>query len=422
MPKPHPLNPTGINSDPPLAPHGVEQAHELANYLATIDDDQRPQFILSSPFYRCVETGKPIAEKFNLPIVLERGVGEYYKHGRRVIPEPANYDSLQKFFPTVLSNEKEWNRDTTVGVIPSLEGESPEEIFDRCDTFWNKFFPVFEDKYPDVENILIITHAATKIALGMALLKKKSVYDYVDDAKKTILRAGAASLSKYVREEDKDWKLVMNGNTEFLAKGEEMNWNFRSGFEAGSDEDVKHQHELAEKAIGRESTTGSNGDDVDGSEHRGDSSTKDEDFEEFYVTVDIPNIGKNFEESSESGTKVHYINPSAQFQITELSNKSPLIKLSNSSTVTTQNDINNINVIDGKIYQTSWNKLVGTDLIFDEYGELIGKVNEHLTVDENVKFEAKEDEEDEDNEDSKGDSQTTFLKKALKVAGAKQAL
>jgi len=98
-----------------------------------------------------------------------------------------------------------------------------------------------------------------------------------------------------------------------------------------------------------------------------------------------------------------------------------LIKLSNSSTVTTQNDINNINVIDGKIYQTSWKKLVGTDLIFDEYGELIGKVNEHLTVDENVKFEAKEDDDEEDNEDSKGDSQTTFLKKALKVAGAKQA-
>lgn len=272
MPKPHPPNPTGINSDPPLAPHGVEQAHELANYLATLDENERPQFILSSPFYRCVETGKPIAEKFDLPIVLERGVGEYYKHGRRVIPEPANYDTLQKFFPKVLSNEKEWNRDTTVGVIPSLEGESPEEIYDRCDTFWGKFFPVFEKKYPNVENILIITHAATKIALGMALLRKESVYDYVDSTKKTILRAGAASLSKYARADD-EWKLVMNGNTDFLAKGEEMNWNFHSGFEAGSDEDVKHQRELAEKAA---RTKESSGDGVGGS---GGSATNDDDFE-----------------------------------------------------------------------------------------------------------------------------------------------
>ena len=82
--------------------------------------------------------------------------------------------------------------------------------------------------------MLIVTHAATKIALGSALLQLKSVTDVIDD-NQTVLRAGACSLSKFVRDgEDKtndtiQWKIVMNGNCEFLTQGEEMNWDFRRG-------------------------------------------------------------------------------------------------------------------------------------------------------------------------------------------------
>jgi transcription factor C subunit 7 len=248
MPKPHPPNPTGVDSDPPLAPHGVEQSKQLATFLNGLDEQEKPQFIISSPFYRCVETGKPIAELLNTPIVIERGVGEYYKRGRNIIPEPSNYETLNKFFGDLLVEESEWPRDSTIGVIPSLEGESPKEIFDRCVLFWSKFIPIFEKKYPDISNILIITHAATAIALGMALLQKLSVYDYVDDKTKSILRAGAASLTKFERD-GSHWELTMNGNTEFLPKGEEMNWNFHSGFEAGSDEDVKHRKESSKVGL-----------------------------------------------------------------------------------------------------------------------------------------------------------------------------
>lgn len=247
MPKPHPPNPTGVDSDPPLAPHGVEQAKQLAGYLNGLKDLEKPQFIISSPFYRCVETGKPVSESLNAPIVIDRGVGEYYKRGRPVIPEPANYSTLNKFFPDLLVEESEWPRDSAIGIVPSLEGESPEEIFDRCVLFWQKFVPIFEERYPKISNVLIITHAATAIALGMALLEKLSVFDYVNEEDKSYLRAGAASLSKYERE-GTHWNLTMNGNTEFLPKGEEMNWNFHSGFEAGSDEDIKNRKEAAEAA------------------------------------------------------------------------------------------------------------------------------------------------------------------------------
>ena len=87
---------------------------------------------------------------------------------------------------------------------------------------------------------MIVTHAATKIALASALLGLSSVFDYIDD-KQTLIRAGSCSLSKFIKSNNDDsnkWKIVMNGNCEFLTKGEEMNWDFRQGVEAGSAEDI----------------------------------------------------------------------------------------------------------------------------------------------------------------------------------------
>lgn len=245
LPLPHPPNPTGIDSDPPLAPHGVEQAKELAVFIQSLPETERPQFIISSPFYRCVETCQPIAKSLSLRVVLERGVGEWYKKHRPIVPEPADYDRLKGFFGDVLVNESEWSRDNTIGVIPDLTGETEEEIFDRANLFWKVFFPVFHVKHPEVENILIVTHAATKIALGLSLLKLGGVLDYINEEKE-ILRAGACSLDKYERKGN-GWEIVMNGNCDFLSGGEEMNWTFHSQFEAGSDEDIKARKEEEER-------------------------------------------------------------------------------------------------------------------------------------------------------------------------------
>lgn len=235
LPPPHPPNPSGIDSDPPLAPHGVEQAKQLAAHVGLLPADKKPQLILSSPFYRCVETSQPISRELGLPIAIERGVGEWFKKDRATKPEPGNYQLLGQFFPE-LGTPDEWNRDTTVGVIPSLQGESPEEIFDRAQQFWKLFFPVMEKQFPHIERVLIVTHAATKIALAMSLLGKLSVYDAVDD-EGTLLKAGACSLDTF--ENHGKWVLAVNGDCSFLEEGEEMNWNFHYQFEAGSDEDIK---------------------------------------------------------------------------------------------------------------------------------------------------------------------------------------
>lgn len=252
-PPPHPPNPTGIDSDPPLAPHGVAQSKQLAAYLHSLPSIDRPQFILSSPFYRCLETCQPICDMLGIQVAIDRGISEWFRKKRKTKPIPADYDQLKEFFgPKMFVPEGEWPRDTAVGVVPDVTGETFHDIFERVKRFWEKFVPVFESKYPDIENILVITHAASAIALGSVLLKLNSVTDYIDD-NQTMIRCGACSVSKYIRDDnDNDqnqkWKIVMNGNCEFLTMGEEMHWDFAMGVEAGSADDVKMRQAKAADA------------------------------------------------------------------------------------------------------------------------------------------------------------------------------
>lgn len=150
-------------------------------------------------------------------------------------------------------------------------------------------------------------------------------------------------------------------------------------------------------------------------------------------------IGKNqnFDEPNYAGTptsRINLIKSLAHFQITDLNHDNPMLKLSNNSVTAgnsseTGESINNMNVIDGKIYETQWKTLVGTDLIYDDYGELIGKVNEHLTCNELVRLQPKETEKDEEDDeetpeiaegDDENNEQSNFLKKAIKIAKKKK--
>lgn len=234
LPPPHPPNPTGIDSDPVLAPHGEDQAVELAKHIQLLPE--KPGFILSSPFYRCVQTSSPIASGLGLKVSIDRGVGEWFKVNRGVVPIPADYNKLRPFFEDVMGDSEIWDG---TSIIPSAAGETEEQIFDRCGAFWSEFIPKFEQKYPDISTILIVTHAATKIALGMKLLKCESLHQNIQfEGAQTKLRAGACSLDLYTLQEGR-WEIRENGRTDFLEKGEEMNWNFDAKFEAGSDEDIK---------------------------------------------------------------------------------------------------------------------------------------------------------------------------------------
>lgn len=355
MPKgPYPPPPTGVNSDVPLAEHGVKQAKELAHYIMSIEN--QPELIFSSPFFRCLQTSEPISDLLELPIYLERGIGEWYKPDRDVIPEPASFDILNNFFPGKL------NRNWTSSVIPSNKGETEQDIFERCRTFWPIFIKNVEETFPNVETILIVTHAATKIALGMNLLGFDNCRDPIDD-EGSIIRSGSCSLDKYElvhNDEDDDidaeelpfeerhWRITMNGNTEFLTKGEEMHWDFKYGFEAGSDADIKaRQAAAASSGAAANKTLPS-------------ESQNSTEYEHVYVSVDIPN--SNYREKNE-------IEPTATLQYSGLETETPLLKVGD------------------KLYEGSWKKLVGTELAFPNAATVKKRAqekdNQNESVDEN---------------------------------------
>lgn len=58
--------------DPPLAQKGHQQAKETAQRLA----NEQIDFIVSSPYLRCVETANYVAEMLNKSIFIEPGICE----------------------------------------------------------------------------------------------------------------------------------------------------------------------------------------------------------------------------------------------------------------------------------------------------------------------------------------------------------
>ncbi|CAR26440.1 ZYRO0B09746p [Zygosaccharomyces rouxii] len=326
---PYPLPPTGVDSDVPLAKHGIDQAKELAHYILSLGN--QPEMIFSSPFYRCIETSEPIADILELPINVDAGLGEWYKPDREVIPVPAPLESLENFFPQKLN--KNWES----SVIPSDKGETEEELYLRCKNFWPKFISRVEKDFPNIETVLLVTHAASKASLGMNLLGFSNWREPLDEDG-NIIRSGSCSLDKFelvpstsdegeetLPFESRQWRMTMNGNTEFLTKGEEMNWDYRNAFEAGSDADMKLRREAAAAAATEAAASAA----VEG--------PYEQPTESVYVSVDLPS--NSYRERAE-------IDRTASLQYSGLNTPHPLFKIGN------------------KLYEGDWKKLVGTELAF----------------------------------------------------------
>lgn len=67
------LSPTGRPRDPVLTAHGVDQVKQMAAWFKALPTEQQPQMIISSPYYRCVQTAGPTAEALDLSIHIEPG-------------------------------------------------------------------------------------------------------------------------------------------------------------------------------------------------------------------------------------------------------------------------------------------------------------------------------------------------------------
>ncbi|CCF60268.1 hypothetical protein KAFR_0J02040 [Kazachstania africana CBS 2517] len=318
-----PAPPTGVESDFPLSEHGISQSKELAHYILSLDS--QPDMVISSPFFRCAQTSKYVCDLLELPFFVDNGLSEWFETDAH---KPATADTLAKLFKSSIEvNDDNWKNGSELAAAE--EGETEEELFQRCQIFLRKLVQKLETAYPDVETILLVTHGAVKVSLGLNLLGFNDCHEKIDDDGSTI-RCGTCSLDKYevlnsthyrAREDEDDeaedeeeeeinitvpfqqrkWVITMNGHTEFLRNGEERNWTFESD---QIDED------------GRE-----------------------EEMETVYISLDL---------SSGSYKERLEIDRTATFQYAGLDKEVPLFRIGD------------------KLYEGNWQRLVGTELAFPD--------------------------------------------------------
>lgn len=101
-------------------------------------------------------------------------------------------------------------------IIPKTKvSDTYDGLIDRSTLFLDELIAKLNKDSPDVETIFIVTHAATKIAMGRVLLREPDVE----------IRTGVCSLDTYVYENGV-WVAKSIGDTHYLTDGEEMHWGF----------------------------------------------------------------------------------------------------------------------------------------------------------------------------------------------------
>ncbi|KAF9787081.1 histidine phosphatase superfamily [Thelephora terrestris] len=212
-------SPTGLPRDPPLAAYGEAQAEEVAQYILSLPEDERPTAVFSSPFYRCLQTTQPTAQALKLPLYVDHGLGEWYlpvAPGTGLHPRPASASTLKQWFPEI--DPAGWS--TTW--YPSRRGEDIEQIHDRVDGYLSVFLPHLERVYPKHRVIMLVSHAATIIALVRGLVGDRGLP----------VRVGCCTLSELVRKEGGDrgviggWEVKRFVDGAHLKDGALRDWGF----------------------------------------------------------------------------------------------------------------------------------------------------------------------------------------------------
>ena len=220
---------TGIRADPTLAAHGVDQAKELRDHFLSLPAHVRPELIISSPFYRCIETITIVADALDLPIHINPNIGEWFGRTSRggINPCPASAKVLQKYFPRVMVEDPS----TPESIVP-LSGETMAELHSRTRRALQEIISC--SQFQGYKTVLLCTHAATNISCGRTLTG-----DTLLD-----VHTGTASLGEYTREQNGYWTCVRNGDCSFLKLGEERNWGFSNIDEPGEDGGIENAPKL----------------------------------------------------------------------------------------------------------------------------------------------------------------------------------
>ncbi|KZT74663.1 phosphoglycerate mutase-like protein [Daedalea quercina L-15889] len=209
---------TGLPRDPPLAAFGLTQAQELADHFLSFPEDQRPTLILSSPYYRCLQTATPTSQALQVPIFVEHGLSEWYSPvvpGSGLHPRPASATVLRTHFPDI---DDSWSSIW----YPSRKGEDVDDCLDRCHGFLSALLPEIERRYGDKhERILLVSHAAPIIALARELLGDRRLP----------LRVGCCTVSEFTPRPGGStdvgaWQAKRLADGSLLKEGALRDWGF----------------------------------------------------------------------------------------------------------------------------------------------------------------------------------------------------
>lgn len=148
-----------------------------------------------------------------------------------------------------------------------------------------------------------------------------------------------------------------------------------------------------------------------------------------YFAIDIPVMAlslyeepaRDLRDSQAFGEQL-LINPGAKLQVTELNHASPLFKISDNANAGADPEsvhFTNLSAVDGQIFRSSWTRLQGTELVFNDDGEVVATLDEHLVADNNVKVKPKTETLRAVPEKETGDMRTGFLRQALAAAKSK---
>ncbi|KAI7880252.1 histidine phosphatase superfamily [Mucor mucedo] len=202
----NPPLPTNLRNDPPLSDFGRQQSLELAAYLKDKSIDR----IYSSPFYRVLETVYPLVLECDMPLFIDNAMAEWYglTHGRYLPCAPL--PELKKLFPKL-------NIEHHSSSIPlPTEVETEHDCHLRVKKGLDILVDELDSDKGQPQTILLSGHAASAICAVRALLNDSHFY----------VNTGTCSLSRLIRQDDKTWKIMENGDCSHLSQGEQRSWMF----------------------------------------------------------------------------------------------------------------------------------------------------------------------------------------------------
>lgn len=172
--------------DPPLSDEGFQQVQRLATRLKPEPIDH----IFCSPFLRAIQTAAPIAQLLNLPLKIERGLGEWLNPDW--MTEYPQTEPLESLIEKYLIDTHYSSR-----LIPAYP-ESEAMMMQRMAQIAQLLMDEFSG------NLLLVGHGATVAGVTAGLIGEN-----------LILQAPLGCLNQLIRTENQ-WKVLLKADISHL--------------------------------------------------------------------------------------------------------------------------------------------------------------------------------------------------------------